>query len=59
VLSRVGIDDRNALGQIAHQRGRRLLAGERGGDPFDVLGEPDLTLDLDVDGAGQRHRISD
>ena len=53
VLGRIGVDDGEALLEIADEHGGRLLAGQRGADPLGVLGERHLPLDLGVDGVGE------
>src|SRR6266516_2895439 len=59
MLGGVGVDDRQAMLEIADEHGGRLLAGERGADALGVLGEPDLALDLGVDGVGQFGGVGD
>ena len=59
VLGGVGVDDGEALLEVGDEDGRRLLAGQRGADPVDVLGQRDLPFELDVDRVGQRDRVGD
>ena len=59
MLGGVGVDDRQPLLEVAHETDRRLLAGERLGDPLDVLGQRHLAHHLGLDRVGERNRVGD